>query len=55
MSNQETINFRIDLTLSDPDEQEDTIPSPSELADMLASYLSAYTDVLYVCVDTVKD
>ena len=50
MSNQETINFKIDLTLSDPDEQEDTIPSPPELADLLASYLSAYTDVLYISV-----
>lgn len=50
MSNQETINFKIDLTLSDPDEQENTIPSSSELADILASYLSAYTDVLNICV-----
>ena len=39
MSNQETINFTVDFTLSDPDGREGTIPEPEELAQVICDVL----------------
>jgi hypothetical protein len=52
MSNQETINFTANFTLSDPDGREGTIPQTQELANVIAETLSNtfWADVLYVSV-----